>query len=115
MENDGLLIAKGTRNGCLTLRGGTYTAPLFQQASKLVVETLASTIDAQSTFLDGGTNQLDAGLRLGGRPTSRREPNSPGAGILIVETDGTMTLEDGAVIGVDVVNRGLLSPELVAR
>ena len=66
MECDGLRIAQGTRNGRLTLRGGTYTAPLFQQASKLVVETLASTIDAQSTFLDGGMNQLDAGLRLRG-------------------------------------------------
>ena len=110
MDLDGMKIARGVIDGTMVMQGGQYIAPKFFQASELNVETDGSTISSQSVFLSQSKNNLTANLRLEQSATVVAGAQFNGNGDLLIAPGCSLNIEDGATIGVDVVNEGDISP-----
>jgi len=112
MDSSGLIIASAGTPGQMNMSGGRYTAPRFVQRNVLTVQIALSTIDSDSDFQSGSTNTLNADLRLMGTAVIRNGASFSGSGELIVAAGATLNIEDGASLGVGLVNNGLLNPGL---
>jgi hypothetical protein len=103
MLNDGL-----NNTGQVTLTGGTYAAPLFRQSGNMTVQTNASVLESDSLFNPGSTTTLAADLSLVGSTDIEAGATFSGGGDLINEFGSQLQLKNGAAIGVDLVNHGVL-------
>jgi len=110
MDHDGLSIASAGPQGEMNLHGGSYDAPELFQGGHLTVDTATSQLISASDFLGTGTNALSTDLELHGFAVIRAGATFAGPGDLIVMDGTSLAMEDGAVIGVDIVNAGDIGP-----
>ncbi len=105
MDNYGL-----ANSGLVNLRGGTYVAPAFTNASSgtLLIDTAPSTLQSASVFYSGSTTTLNADLHIDGSLTVNPGATVTGSGNLVI--DSGSTLDGNGSVGVDVTNYGHFKP-----
>jgi len=109
MDYFGLSIATAPTPGEVNLAGGTYVAPQFWQYSTLNASAAPSTIDSDSQFYGTSTNTLNADLQLKNAAIIYSGATFTGAGSLIVAAGATVDVQNGASLGVSVINNGTLN------
>jgi hypothetical protein len=92
--------------GQVTLTGGTYVAPLFQQSGNMTVQTSPSVLESSSIFNPASVTLIHANLRLVGTTVVEAGAAVSGAATLINTAGSHLQLKNGALLGVDLQNDG---------
>jgi hypothetical protein len=93
----------------MTLEGGVYRSTAVQRfGGALFAESGVSEIDAPSSFLLTSVNDIDATLRLRRNTSVAAGANFHGIGTLVNLDGATLTVNNGAIIGVTLENKGKL-------
>ena len=109
MDSQGLHNMSGPDRGVIAMSGGTYAAPLLLQAGSLSVDTAVARLESETTFASTGDNTIGSELELAGDTTIEAGSTFSGGGLQLSALPGTtLTVEDGAVLDVDLFNGGRL-------
>ncbi|HEY3393268.1 MAG TPA: hypothetical protein VGK58_11215, partial [Lacipirellulaceae bacterium] len=93
----------------VNLAGGVYRSDTLQEfAGTINVNTAISEVNAPSRFFAGSANNINADLQLRQNSMIAAGATFSGAGTLINLAGGTLTVENGANIGVELQNQGTL-------
>ena len=94
--------------GQVTLTGGTYAAPLFEQSGNMTVQTSPSVLDSSSVFNPASVTLIHANLSLVGTTVVEAGAAVSGTATLVNTPGSHLQLKNGALLGVDLQNDGTL-------
>ncbi len=108
MDSRGLRNMSGPDRGMIAFSGGKYVAPALLQGGSLSVDIAAARLESVTTFVSTGDNTIESVLELAGDTSIEAGATFTGSGLLSTMPGTTLTIEDGAVIGVDLLSGGRL-------
>jgi hypothetical protein len=94
--------------GQVTLEGGTYVAPLFEQSGNMTMQTSPSVLESDSVFNPSGVTLIHANLSLVGSTVVEAGAAFSGSATLINTIGSHLQLKNGVLLGVDLQNDGTL-------
>ncbi len=101
-------------DGGSTMAGfGSIEVDRFDQFGILNVTSPLS-LSADATFFAGSMNTLASDVNFSGTAVVEQNAGVTGNGQLVVQDDGVLDMENGATLGVDLINGGLFRPGLLA-
>lgn len=108
MNTNGLRNLTGASNGTVNMTGGAMIVTSFEQSSRLNVNAGGNSLISAATidFQAGGLNTINSVLRLQGSTRVFNGASFAGTGALGVDNGFSLNLQDGASVGVTVINNG---------
>ncbi|MEQ9454151.1 MAG: hypothetical protein RLN76_06105 [Phycisphaeraceae bacterium] len=106
---DGSLVMQPSSD--LFMTGGRLIAPRLDLRGNLDVNSATTSIlqTPDTTFLSGSVSNVDTDLQILGGATVQSGASFAGTGRLLVTSASSLTLRDGADIGIEVANQGLMT------
>ncbi|WP_428390009.1 hypothetical protein [Mucisphaera sp.] len=95
----------------LFMTGGRLIAPILELDGNLDVNSATTSIlqSPDTTFFSGSVNNVDTDLQILGGATVRSGAGFAGTGRMLVSSSSSLALLNGADVGIEVVNQGLLT------